>query len=156
MIKSIKDLFHRITYTRVTGKFNSEETIASSRLAFLAVPSDLSIIDALVPKAISFSWIKSYSRDSIRPLTMGHQSREEKQTNEGTKLDRLLSTSGLLLSVACCIAIIHVELRLREHHRLIVHSGTFFNEMEAEIRRKLQENSENGRWQVGSGSHLEG
>ena len=87
---------------------------------------------------------------------MGHQSREEKQTNEGRKLDRLLSTSGLLLSVACCIAIIHMELRLQEHHRLIIHSGTFFNEMEAEIRRKLQENSENGRWQVGRGSHLEG
>ena len=87
---------------------------------------------------------------------MRHQSRKEKQMNEGRKLDRLLSTSGLLLSVACCIAIIHVELRLREHHRLISHSGTFFNEMEAEIRRKVQENSENGRWQLGSGSHLEG
>jgi len=83
---------------------------------------------------------------------MGHQSTEEKQTNKGRKLDRLLSTSGLVLSVACCIAIIHVELRLREHHRLISHSGTFFNEMEAEIRR----NSENGRWQVGRNSHLEG
>ena len=87
---------------------------------------------------------------------MRHQSREEKQTNEGRKLDRLLSTSGLLLSVACCIAIIHVELRLREHHRLISHCGTFFIEMEAEIRRKVQENSENGRWQVGRNSHLEG
>lgn len=87
---------------------------------------------------------------------MGHQSTEEKQTNKGRKLDRLLSTSGLVLSVACCIAIIHVELRLREHHRLISHSGTFFNEMEAEIRRKVQENSENGRWQVGRNSHLEG
>lgn len=87
---------------------------------------------------------------------MGHQSTEEKQTNKGSKLDRLLSTSGLVLSVACCIAIIHVELRLREHHRLISHSGTFFNEMEEEIRRKVQENSENGRWQVISGSHLKG
>lgn len=28
--------------------------------------------------------------------------------------------------------------------------------MEAEIRRKVQENSENGRWQVGRNSHLEG
>ena len=87
---------------------------------------------------------------------MGNQSTEEKQTNKGRKLDRLLSTSGLVLSVACCIAIIHVELRLREHHRLISHSGTFFNEMEAEIRRKVQENSENGRWQVGRNSHWEG
>ena len=87
---------------------------------------------------------------------MRHQGREEKQTSEGRKLDRLLSTSGLLLSVACCIAIIHVELRLREHHGLISHCGTFFIEMEAEIRRKVQENSENGRWQVGRNSHLEG
>lgn len=114
------------------------------------------ILDALVPKVISFSSILSYTTDSIRPLTMGNQSTEEKQTNKGRKLDRLLSTSGLVLSVACCIAIIHVKLRLREHHHLISHFGTFFNEMEAEIRRKVQENSENGRWQVGRNSHLEG
>ena len=61
-------------------------------------------------------------------------------------MDRLCSVSGLLLSVVCCIALIHVELRIQEHHRLISHSVTFCDNMETEILRKVQEDY--GRWQV--------
>ena len=98
--------------------------------------------------------IKSYTTESTRD--MGHGSAEEKKTNKGRKLDRLLSTSSLLLSVLCCIAIIHVELRTQEHHRLISHStsGTFRDEMETEILRKVQ--LEYGRWREAIVSHLEG
>ena len=98
--------------------------------------------------------IKSYTTESTRD--MGHESAEKKQTNKGRKLDRLLSTSSLLLSVLCCIAIIHVELRTQEHHRLISHStsGTFRDEMETEIFRKVQ--LEYGRWREAIVSHLEG
>ena len=98
--------------------------------------------------------MKSYTTESTRD--MEHESAEKKQTNKGRKLDRLLSTSSLLLSVLCCIAIIHVELRTQEHHRLISHStsGTFRDEIETEILRKVQ--LENGRWREAIVSHLEG
>ena len=74
------------------------------------------------------------------------QDKEEKQTNRTQTLDRLCSVSGLLLSVVCCIALIHVELRIHEHHRLISHSVTFCDEMETKLLRKVQQNY--GRWQV--------
>ena len=61
-------------------------------------------------------------------------------------MDRLCSVSGLLLSVVCCIALIHVELRIQEHHRLISHSVTFCDNVEGEILRKVQEDY--GRWRV--------
>ena len=98
--------------------------------------------------------IKSYTTESTRD--MGHEREEKRQTNKGRKLDRLLSTSSLLLSVLCCIAIIRVELRTQEHHRLISHStsGTFRDEMETEILRKVQ--LEYGRWREAIVSHLEG
>ena len=85
---------------------------------------------------------------------MKNQNHEQKQTNRRKALDSLCSTSGLLLSVVCCIALIHVELRIQEHHRLISHSATFCDQMEAEILRKVQQNY--GRWQDMKGSHSEG
>ncbi|KAL9975067.1 hypothetical protein ACROYT_G012183 [Oculina patagonica] len=74
------------------------------------------------------------------------QDKEQKQTNRRQTLNSLCSASGLLLSVVCCIALIHVELRIQEHHRLISHSVTFCDKMETEILRKVQQNY--GRWQV--------
>ena len=60
-----------------------------------------------------------------------------------------------LLSVVCCIALIHLELRIQEHHRLISHSVTSCDQMETEIIRKLQlHNYEN--WQATKESHLGG
>ena len=84
--------------------------------------------------------------------TMKQHHREQKQTNRRQTLDRLCSGSGLLLSVVCCIALIHAELRIQEHHRLISHSATFCENMETEILRKVQQNYE--RWKVkDSGRH---
>ena len=74
------------------------------------------------------------------------QDKEEKQTNRRQTLNRLCSASGLLLSVVCCIALIHVELRIQKHHRLISHSVTFCDKMETEILRKVQQNY--GRWHL--------
>ncbi len=74
------------------------------------------------------------------------QDKEEKQTNRRQKLNSLCSASGMLLSVVCCIALIHVELRIQEHYRLISHSVTFCDKMETEILRKVQQNY--GRRQV--------
>jgi len=77
---------------------------------------------------------------------MKQQNREEKQTKGRQTMNHLCSVSGLLLSVVCCIALIHVELRIQEHHRLISHSVTFCDKMEREVLRKVQENY--GRWQA--------
>ena len=83
------------------------------------------------------------------------QGKEEKQTNRRQTLNRLCSASGLLLSVVCCIALIHVELRIQEHHRLISHSVTFCVKMETEILRKVQQSYET--WHVmATGRHWQG
>ena len=79
-------------------------------------------------------------------MKQSKQDKEEKQTNRRQTLDRLCSWSGLLLSVVCCIALIHVELRIQEHHRLISHAVTLCDNMETEILRKVQQSYE--RWQV--------
>ena len=71
---------------------------------------------------------------------------EEDKKNSRETLNSLCSVSALLLSVACCMALIHVELRIQEHHRLISHSVTFCDQMETQILRKVQQNYE--RWQV--------
>ena len=48
--------------------------------------------------------------------------RKEKQTERRKTLDKLCSKSTLLLlSEVSCIALIHVELRIQEHHRVISH-----------------------------------
>ena len=85
---------------------------------------------------------------------MKQHEKENSQKNRRQTLDRLCSGSGLLLSVVCCIALIHVELRIQEHHRLISHSAKFCDKMEREILRKVQQNY--GGWQVmETGSHLQ-
>ena len=45
--------------------------------------------------------------------------RKEKQTERRKTLDKLCSKSTLLLSVVSCIALIHVERGIQEHHRVI-------------------------------------
>ena len=85
-------------------------------------------------------------------------SKEDKMKNSRETLNSLCSVSALLLSVACCMALIHVELRIQEHHRLISHSVTVCDQMETQILRKVQQNYE--RWQVtkvdGIKGHLQG
>ena len=84
---------------------------------------------------------------------MKQQDKEDpEQTNRRQTLDRLCSGSGLLLSVVCCIALIHVERRIQEYHRLISHSVTFCENLETEILQKVRQNYE--RWKVkDSGRH---
>ena len=83
---------------------------------------------------------------TVATMKESKQDKEEKQTNRRQTLNSLCSRSGLLLSAVCCIALIHVELRIQEHHRLISHSVTFCDKMETEILRKVRQNYE--RWQV--------
>ena len=83
--------------------------------------------------------------------TMKKQDQEEKRTD---RFRSFCSMSGLLLSVVCYIALIHVELRIQEHHRLISHSVTICDQLETQILRKVQQNYE--RWQDDQGSLSQG
>ena len=81
-------------------------------------------------------------------------SKEDKKKKSRETLNSLCSVSALLLSVACCMALIHVELRIQEHHRLISHSVTVCDQMETQILRKVQQNYE--RWQVTKDDGIKG
>ena len=70
---------------------------------------------------------------------------EEKHSTRVDKFDSLCCKSGLLLSIVCCIALIHVELRVQEHHQQISNSVTRCGQLETEILRVHQNN---GRWRV--------
>ena len=70
---------------------------------------------------------------------------EEKHTTRIKTFDSLCCKSGLLLSILCCIALIHVELRVQEHHQLISHSVTLCGQLQTEIVRF---HPKNGRWRV--------
>ena len=65
---------------------------------------------------------------------------DRQETTGRTSLDRLCCTSGLLLSIACCVALIHVEFRIQEQQRLISQTTTVCDKMETEILRKVQQN----------------
>ena len=67
---------------------------------------------------------------------------EDKRKNRRKTLYSLCSVSALLLSVVCCMALIHVELRIQEHHRLMSHSETLCDQMETQILRNVQQNYE--------------
>ena len=80
--------------------------------------------------------------------------KEENGASRRQTVDSLSCRSSLLLSVVCCIALIHVELRLQEHHRLISTSITCCDQMESKILQKVQQNNE--EWQKTKGSHFLG
>ena len=92
---------------------------------------------------------------------MEQMTEEDKQPSPRKTLHSLCSVSALLLSVVCCIKLIHLELRIQEHHRLMSHSVTFCDQMRTQILCKVQQNYE--RWQLtkswshdGLKDHLQG
>ena len=80
--------------------------------------------------------------------------KEENGASRRQTVDSLSCKSALLLSVVCCMALIHVELRIQEHHRLISSSVTYCGQMEKHILQKLQQNNKD--WQKTKGNHLAG
>ena len=85
---------------------------------------------------------------------MKQPNEDNKQKKRRKTLHSLCSVSALLLSVVCCMALIHVELRIQEHYQLISHSVTVCDQMETQILRKVQQNYE--RWQVTKANGLKG
>ena len=71
---------------------------------------------------------------------MKQRNAEEKRNTRSNTFESLSCKSGLLLSVACCIALIHVELRIQEHHRLISYSVALCGQMQTQILRVQQNN----------------
>ena len=68
---------------------------------------------------------------------------QEKRISEVKRrisLGSLCGVSGLLLSIVCCVALVHVEFRVQEHLRLLSHPTTICDQMEEEILRKVQQN----------------
>ena len=68
---------------------------------------------------------------------------EEKRINEAKSrisFGSLCGVSGLLLSIMCCVALVHGEFRIQEHHRLLSHPTIICNQMEEEILRNVQQN----------------
>ena len=75
---------------------------------------------------------------------------EERHLTRVTTIDSVCCNLALLLSVASCIALIHVQLRIQEHDRLFSHPVTRSNQMETEIFRVQQRNE---RWRVTESGH---
>ena len=86
---------------------------------------------------------------------MKQDQKRSKETERSKSLDMLCSRSALLLSVVSCLALIHVELRIQEHHRLISHSVARCDQMGTEILRKLQRHNYSN-WQATKESYLGG
>ena len=76
------------------------------------------------------------------------------QTKRRKSLGSLCAVLGLLLSIVCCIALVHVEFRIQEHHRLLSHPTTFCDQIEKEILRKVQKNFK--RWAAVTDENLSG
>ena len=80
--------------------------------------------------------------------------KEENGASRRQTVDSLSCKSALLLSVICCMALMHVELRIQEHHRLISSSVTYCGQMEKNILQNIQQNNKD--LQITKGSHLAG
>ena len=83
-----------------------------------------------------------------------NQEKHVPETKRRNSLGSLCSVSGLLLSVVCCVVLVHVEFRIQEHHRLLSHPTTFCDQMEEEILRKVQKNF--NRWAAATEEKLSG
>ena len=85
---------------------------------------------------------------------MKQEKRDLHEKTDRNTLYRLCSVSGLLLSIACCIAVIQVQLKIQEQQRLLSHTTKVCDQMEAEILRKVQQNYK--RWGDMTGENWQG
>ena len=160
----VKGLFSRISYNSwwvvsISGtKFNKSSF--SLRFSFCLTYKTLWVFVAKEDSLHAFNLLsRNWRCVSLKSLlNMKQPTSKEDKKNSRETLNSLCSVSALLLSVACCMALIHVQLRIQEHHRLISHSVTVCDQMETQILRKVQQNYE--RWQVtkvdGIKGHLQG
>ena len=67
------------------------------------------------------------------------QEKRISETERRISLGSLCGMSGLLLSIVCCVTLVHVEFRIQEHRRLLSQPTTICDQMEEEILRKVQQ-----------------
>ena len=101
-------------------------------------------------KAQSFyrALIISAKKEEKITLLIMKKDQKNPETKWRKSIGSLCAVLGLLLSIVCCIALVHVEFRIQEHHRLLSHPTTFCDQIEKEILRKVQENFK--RWAAGT------
>ena len=75
---------------------------------------------------------------------------EQRHLTRVTTINSMCCKSALLLSIASCIALIHVELQIQEHNRLFSHSVARSGQMKTEIFRVQLKN---GRWRATESGH---
>ena len=136
----VKRLFSRISYNSwcvvsISGtKFNKSRF--SFLFSFFLNIKRSATLWVFVAKEDSLHAFNLLSRTVLNMTTVLNMkqptSKEDKKKSRET-LNSLCSVSALLLSVVCCIALIHVELRIQEHHRLISHSVTVCDQMETQM-----------------------
>ena len=83
-----------------------------------------------------------------------NQEKRIPETKRKISLGSLCGMSGLLLSIVCCVALVHVEFRIQEHHRLLSQPATICDQMEEEILRRVQQNF--SRWAAATENKLGG
>ena len=76
---------------------------------------------------------------------MNFQGKKEKLTYKSKTLDSLCTKSGLLLSVLCCVALVHTEIKVKEHDRQISYSVKLYSQVETELQELRQNNA---RWKI--------
>ena len=121
----VKGSFSRISYNSwwvvsISGtKFNKSRF--SFRFSFCLTYKTLWVFVAKEDSLHAFNLLlRNWRCVSLKTVLNMKQptSKEDKKKNSRETLNSLCSVSALLLSVVCCIALIHVELRIQEHHRL--------------------------------------
>jgi len=78
--------------------------------------------------------------ESIATRFTMNQEKHISETKRRISLGSLCGMSALLLSIVCFVALVHVEFRIQDHHRLLSQPTTICDQMEEEILRKMQQN----------------
>ena len=81
------------------------------------------------------------------------QDKRISETKRRISLGSLCGMLGLLLSIVCCVALVRVEFRIQEYHRVLSHPTAICDQME-EIKRKVQHDF--NRWAAATEAKLRG
>ena len=81
-----------------------------------------------------------------------NQEKRISETKKRISLGSLCGMSGLLLSIVCCVVLVHVEFKIQQHNRLLSYPTTICDQVEEEILRKVQLNL--NRWAVATEEKL--
>ena len=86
------------------------------------------------------------------PFNKMKQDKRISETKRRISLGSLCGVSGLLLSIVCCVALVREEFRIQEHHRLLSHPTAICDQIEEEIKRKVQQDF--SRWAAATEAKL--